>query len=76
LTTHYIEEAEFLAVRVAFIDLGSIVALDTPENLMAGVGNWAIDEFQSNHLGGEADFLVPAFIHPQRRQPHSWCNGR
>lgn len=50
LTTHYIEEAEFLAARVAFIDLGSIVALDTPQNLMAGVGNWAIDEFQSNHM--------------------------
>jgi ABC-2 type transport system ATP-binding protein len=50
LTTHYIEEAEFLAARVAFIDLGSIVALDTPQNLMTGVGNWAIDEFQSNHM--------------------------
>jgi ABC-2 type transport system ATP-binding protein len=50
LTTHYIEEAEFLAARVAFIDLGSIVALDTPQNLMAGVGNWAIDEFQSNYM--------------------------
>ena len=50
LTTHYIEEAEFLATRVAFIDLGDIVALDTPRNLTAAVGRWAIDEFQSNRM--------------------------
>jgi ABC-2 type transport system ATP-binding protein len=50
LTTHYIEEAEFLAARVAFIDLGNIVAMDTPQNLMEEIGHWAIDEFQSNHM--------------------------
>jgi ABC-2 type transport system ATP-binding protein len=33
LTTHYMEEADFLAERVAIIDYGKIVALDTPENL-------------------------------------------
>ena len=43
LTTHYIEEAEFLADRVAFLDSGQIVAVDTPTALMAGVGHWAID---------------------------------
>ena len=43
LTTHYIEEAEFLADRVAFLDSGRIVAVDTPTALMEGVGHWAID---------------------------------
>jgi ABC-2 type transport system ATP-binding protein len=43
LTTHYIEEAEFLANRVAFLDEGRIVALDTPQNLMARLGVWALD---------------------------------
>ncbi len=43
LTTHYIEEAEFLAERVAFLDEGRIVALDTPQNLMQGLGGWALD---------------------------------
>lgn len=43
LTTHYIEEAEFLADRVAFLDSGRIVAVDTPQALMAGVGYWAMD---------------------------------
>ena len=33
LTTHYMEEADQLSQRVAFIDRGRIIALDTPENL-------------------------------------------
>jgi ABC-2 type transport system ATP-binding protein len=33
LTTHYLDEAEHLADRVAVIHRGSIVALDTPERL-------------------------------------------
>ena len=44
LTTHYIEEAEFLAHRVAFLDAGQIVALDSPARLMARMGAWALDE--------------------------------
>jgi len=43
LTTHYIEEAEFLADRVAFLDQGRIVALDSPRNLMAHLGEVAVD---------------------------------
>lgn len=43
LTTHYIEEAEFLADRVAFLDAGTIRALDTPRALIARVGGWAFD---------------------------------
>ena len=33
LTTHYMEEAEKLCQRVAIIDHGKIIALDSPENL-------------------------------------------
>jgi ABC-2 type transport system ATP-binding protein len=39
LTTHYMEEADQLSQRVAFIDRGKIVALDTPEQLKARYGN-------------------------------------
>jgi ABC-2 type transport system ATP-binding protein len=35
LTTHYIDEAEWLCDRVAIIDHGKIIALDTPKRLMA-----------------------------------------
>jgi ABC-2 type transport system ATP-binding protein len=38
LTTHYMEEAEHLCDRVAIIDRGKIVALDTPVNLIASLG--------------------------------------
>ena len=50
LTTHYIEEAEFLAERVAFLDEGQIVALDTPRNLIDQIGQWAIDRVEENQL--------------------------
>ena len=36
LTTHYIEEAEFLCDRVAILNSGKLVALDTVKNLCAG----------------------------------------
>ncbi|MBX6379426.1 MAG: ABC transporter ATP-binding protein [Thermoflavifilum aggregans] len=34
ITTHYMDEAEYLCDRVAIIDLGRIIALDTPERLI------------------------------------------
>jgi ABC-2 type transport system ATP-binding protein len=33
LTTHYMEEVDYLCQRIAIIDFGKIVALDTPSNL-------------------------------------------
>ena len=50
LTTHYIEEAEFLAGRVAFLDKGSIVVVDTPENLMNRMGTWALDRLKEDDM--------------------------
>ncbi len=50
LTTHYIEEAEFLADRVAFLDRGRLVALDTPRALMARQGAWAVDTLAGGEL--------------------------
>ncbi len=38
LTTHYIEEADYLSQRVAFVDHGKIVALDTPKALKDRLG--------------------------------------
>jgi ABC-2 type transport system ATP-binding protein len=37
LTTHYMDEAENCD-RIAIIDHGQIVAIDTPENLKASIG--------------------------------------
>ena len=38
LTTHFMEEAERLCDRVAIMDEGNIVALDSPENLIRSLG--------------------------------------
>ncbi len=38
LTTHYMEEADKLCDRVAIIDKGKIIALNTPRNLKDGIG--------------------------------------
>ena len=38
LTTHFMEEAERLCDRVAILDHGKIVALDTPAALIRGLG--------------------------------------
>jgi ABC-2 type transport system ATP-binding protein len=54
-TTHYMEEAERLCDRVAIIDEGRIVALDTPCELIADLGGGII------HLGianGMADKIL------------------
>ena len=38
LTTHYLEEAEALCARIAMLKRGSIIALDTPQALIARAG--------------------------------------
>ena len=43
LTTHYMEEADQLCGRVAFISDGRIVALDTPDNLKVAHGRKALE---------------------------------
>ena len=45
LTTHYMEEAERLADRVAVIQSGRLVALDTPANLVRTEGAEAVITF-------------------------------
>jgi ABC-2 type transport system ATP-binding protein len=39
MTTHYMEEAELLCDRVAVMDEGKIIALDTPKNLINNLLN-------------------------------------
>ena len=44
LTTHYMEEAERLCDRVAIMDSGKIVTIDTPEQLMKKHGGRNLEE--------------------------------
>ncbi len=43
LTTHYIEEAEILCDRVGILSRGRLIALDTPKNLKAMVGEYVVE---------------------------------
>jgi len=43
LTTHYIEEAEMLSDRVAVLNRGRLMALDTPGALVARVGGYVVE---------------------------------
>jgi ABC-2 type transport system ATP-binding protein len=38
-TTHYMEEADRLCSRIAIMDAGKIIAMDTPRNLKAQIGD-------------------------------------
>ncbi len=39
LTTHYVEEADYLCDRIAILEQGKIVAMDTPEGLKNSLGD-------------------------------------
>src|SRR5690348_5044424 len=43
VTTHYLDEAERLADRVAIVHQGQFVALDTPKGLLAGLGEQVLE---------------------------------
>lgn len=49
LTTHYIDEAQYLCQRIALIEQGKVARLDTPDALIRELGEVAIDEFNGDH---------------------------
>ena len=74
LTTHYMEEADQLCDRVAIMDHGRILALDTPAGLKRTVG---ADTIVTVHSEGDLEGLerllardVPAVTHTQARDGH------
>jgi ABC-2 type transport system ATP-binding protein len=57
LTTHYMEEADALCARVAIMDHGKVLALDTPANLKKTVG---ADTIVTIKVLGDGDILAKA----------------
>ena len=51
LTTHFMEEADRLSDRVAIIDQGKILVLDTPKQLKSSIGEGDLVEFSLNEEG-------------------------
>ena len=63
LTTHYMDEAERLCDRVAIMDHGKIIALGTPQQLIASVGGEHVVEFSATARGaGETALDVDAIL--------------
>jgi len=54
LTTHYLEEADALADRIAVIDTGRVVALGTPDDLKAGVSDEEVMVVEASGMTEEA----------------------
>lgn len=48
LVTHFMDEAEYLCDRVAVVDSGKLVALDTPQGLIDGLGLAAVVRFTTS----------------------------
>jgi ABC-2 type transport system ATP-binding protein len=59
LTTHYMEEAERLCDRVAIMDHGKVIALGTPNELIASVGGEDIVEFAVSSQVSESRLGAP-----------------
>ena len=47
LTTHYIEEAQMLCHRVAFMRKGCVLGVKTPEDWILQLGRFAVDHFEN-----------------------------
>lgn len=63
LTTHYLDEADRLADRIAIIDRGEVVALDTPQHLKDAIHGDVVElEFsgEAEAASAEAALTLPA----------------
>src|SRR5438045_7651255 len=61
LTTHYMDEAERLCDRVAIIDKGKVIALGTPQELIASLGGQQVVELATERpLGPEEMAGLPS----------------
>src|SRR5262245_16605392 len=71
ITTHYMDEAERLCDRVAIVDHGKVIAMDTPQGLIATLGGEHRIEFTLND-GPDSNELdlagLPAVASFQKQQ--------
>jgi ABC-2 type transport system ATP-binding protein len=61
LTTHYMDEAERLCDRVAIVDHGQLMALDTPNQLIASLGSEHVIEFTYDCHASESNVAASSF---------------
>jgi ABC-2 type transport system ATP-binding protein len=72
LTTHYMEEAARLCDRVAIMDLGKVIALGTPAELIASLGADRIIEFETPVEPDSARLLALPGVKSASRRLQRW----
>jgi len=72
LSTHYLEEAQRLADRVAIIDHGRLVALGTPEELLAQSGKGVVRFIATSGLPAAALRALPGVRTAQEERPGAY----
>jgi ABC-2 type transport system ATP-binding protein len=78
LSTHYMEEAEALCDRVAVVDRGKVIALGSPDELVASLGGEEVVEFECS-CGSlpEGELLaLPAVTAVRRGEGHSSLSSK
>lgn len=73
LTTHYIEEVDYLCHRVAIIDYGKIAALDKPEKLKEVMGSSLISLQIANEPQEELTSLLKELDWVKKIDRHNSC---
>lgn len=58
MTTHYMDEAEILCDRIAIMDNGKIIAIDTPKNLIKGLLNRGFTKKQEVQQANLEDVFI------------------
>jgi ABC-2 type transport system ATP-binding protein len=75
LTTHYLEEADYLADRVGVITHGNLVALDTPRGLRESNGAGAIVSWEQGGKKHEKTTPTPTAFVRDLATKHSGSDG-
>jgi ABC-2 type transport system ATP-binding protein len=68
LTTHYMDEAEELCDRVAIMDHGRIIALDSPHSLIQGLLSGGFKRERTQHLASLEDVFLNLTGHSLREE--------
>ncbi|MFF2325479.1 MULTISPECIES: ABC transporter ATP-binding protein [unclassified Streptomyces] len=76
LVTHFMEEADRLCDRVAVIDKGRVVALDTPSGLVSRAGSTTVISFTPSRPLDDTDLgVLPGVASVERKADRIVING-
>ncbi len=79
LTTHYMEEADRLSNRIAIIDHGEILVLDTPQKLKASIGKGDLVELELKASESQIEQIIVVLTNPELNfhiEDAYWLNNK